>query len=214
MKPEEVDKSAKKIWDYMRMDQKLEKADCILVLGSNDTRVAERGAQLFLKGWAPIIVFSGGFGRLTLSEWNKSEAEKFAEVAIAMGVPEEKILIENQSTNTGENIKFTRKLLSEHSFDPKNFIVVQKPYMERRAYATFKKVWPEKEFIIISPQITFEDYPNGDLSKDYIINIMVGDLQRIKTYPERGFQISQEIPADVWDACEKLVAAGYTKHLI
>jgi len=43
---------------------------------------------------------------------------------------------------------------------------------------------------------------------------MVGDLQRIAIYPKQGFQIAQEIPVDVWDAFEQLVALGYTKHLI
>jgi hypothetical protein len=43
---------------------------------------------------------------------------------------------------------------------------------------------------------------------------MVGDLQRIKVYPEKGFQISQDIPDDVWKAYEELVRLGYTKHLV
>jgi hypothetical protein len=43
---------------------------------------------------------------------------------------------------------------------------------------------------------------------------MVGDLERIKLYPEKGFQIYQEIPEDVWAAFEELVNAGYTRHLV
>jgi len=43
---------------------------------------------------------------------------------------------------------------------------------------------------------------------------MIGDLQRIKVYPQKGFQIFQEIPDDVWTAYEQLLALGYTKHLI
>ena len=42
---------------------------------------------------------------------------------------------------------------------------------------------------------------------------MVGDLQRIKIYPDKGFQIPQEIPEDVWAAYEALVSAGYDQHL-
>ena len=47
-----------------------------------------------------------------------------------------------------------------------------------------------------------------------MISIMVGDLQRIKIYPEKGFQIHQEIPDDVWAAYEELVQAGYNQRLI
>ncbi len=86
--------------------------------------------------------------------------------------------------------------------------------MERRAYATFKKVWPEKECIVTSLPISFEDYPDELHSKEDVIGIMAGDLQRIKLYAEKGFQIPQEIPVEVWDAYKKLIAAGYTKHLV
>jgi len=56
-----ADKLAKIIWDYHHIGHKLEKADCILVLGSSDIRIAEYGAKLFFDGWAPLIIFSGGF---------------------------------------------------------------------------------------------------------------------------------------------------------
>ena len=42
---------------------------------------------------------------------------------------------------------------------------------------------------------------------------MVGDLQRIRLYPDKGFQIHQEIPDDVWKAYEELVEAGFDKYL-
>ncbi|MFA4818917.1 MAG: YdcF family protein [Patescibacteria group bacterium] len=214
MEKETIHQLARKVWDYHHLNQKLEKADCILVLGSRDIRVAERGAELFLDGYAPLIIFSGGLGSLTKNIWLEPEADKFAEVAVKMGVPKDKILIENKSTNTGENILFTKKMLSERNVNPKKFILVQNPYMERRAYATFRKLWPEKECVVTSPEISFEDYPNKEIIKDDVINIMVGDLQRIKIYPQKRFQIPQEIPSEVWKAYEKLVAAGYVKHLI
>jgi hypothetical protein len=43
---------------------------------------------------------------------------------------------------------------------------------------------------------------------------MVGDLQRIRVYPARGYQIAQEIPDEVWGAFEELVRAGYDKYLV
>jgi len=86
--------------------------------------------------------------------------------------------------------------------------------MERRTYATFKKVWPEKEAIVTSPRISFLDYPNEEIPLERVIHIMVGDLQRIRLYPERGFQIEQPIPDDVWDAFERLVALGFADNLV
>ena len=142
----------------------------------------------------------------------------FAEIAVDMGVPREQIIVENRSTNTGENIMFTRQLLSDRQITPRKLILVQKPYMERRSYATFRKFWPEKELIVTSPQVSFHDYladyANRNLSTADVVSIMVGDLQRIKLYPARGFQISQEIPDEVWEAFEGLVRAGYDRYLI
>ena len=209
---------AEKIWRYHQMKHPLEKADAILVLCSHDRRVAERGAELFLGGWAPLLIFSGGLGSITRDIWTEPEADLFAEIAIAMGVPKESMLIENKSTNTGENILFTRQLLAERKIDLQKFILVQKPYMERRAFATFRKIWPEKDVLVTSPQVSFNQYLDSysakELSADDVINIMVGDLQRIEIYAEEGFQIHQEIPADVWSAYEELVSAGYDERLI
>jgi hypothetical protein len=44
--------------------------------------------------------------------------------------------------------------------------------------------------------------------------LMVGDLQRIRVYPERGFQIEQVIPEAVWVAYEELVSRGFTGHMV
>lgn len=214
MLSEEILLLARKVWDYHQVNHTIKKSDCILVLGSHDTRVAERGAELYLQRWAPMLIFSGGLGRLTSDIWKETEADKFAAIALKMGVPSNAIFIENKSTNTGENILFTRQLLEQKNLDPQTFIVVQKPYMERRSYATFKKVWPEKDIIVTSPQISFDDYPTVDLPLEKIIHIMVGDLQRISLYAALNFQIAQEIPEDVWYAYEQLVKAGFSQQLV
>ena len=208
-----VDELAKKLWEYHNMINPLEKADVVVAFGSYDIRVAERAAELFLTGWASLIVFSGGRGRHTPAEWD-TEADEFMRRAVQMGVPQNCILIENKSTNSGENVLFTKALLETRAIYPKTVIVVHKPYMERRAYATCKKHWPEIKVIMTSPILSYEEYPTDKIPKDEVIKDMVGDLERIKIYPEKGFQISQEIPPDVWEAYEELERRGYTKHLV
>lgn len=207
-----------KIWGYHQLGHTLAKSDAILVLCSHDTGVAERGAELFLDGWAPLLIFSGGLGTITRHLWSEPEADQFAAIAVRMGVPRASILTENRSTNTGENVLFTKQLLATHGLDPESFILVQKPYMERRSYATFMKVWPEKRAIVTSPRVSLDEYlerySNDTLSTDDVVSIMVGDLQRVKLYAELGFQIPQDIPADVWGAYEALVAEGYDTRLV
>jgi uncharacterized SAM-binding protein YcdF (DUF218 family) len=107
---------AKKLWDYHHVNHALEKADCILALGSHDLRVAERAAELHLQSWAPLIIFSGGLGNLTKGMWTETEADQFAAKAIRMGVPKTAILVENRSTNTGENIRFHTTIACRKKF--------------------------------------------------------------------------------------------------
>ena len=215
---EEIRALAERLWDYHHMNHLLERSEVVLVLCSHDTAVAERGARLYLEGWAPLLVFSGGLGGITKNLWSEPEAELFAGIARRLGVPGERILVETRSANTGENVQFTRRLLAERGVEPQSLILVQKPYMERRTYATFRNYWPGPRVVVTSPQVSFEEYlagySNRALTEDDVVAIMVGDLQRVRLYPAKGFQIPQEIPADVWAAYEELVRAGYDKYLI
>ncbi len=144
--------------------------------------------------------------------WTEPEADCFAAVAIGRGVPRERILIENRSSNTGENVTFTRQLLAERGIDPQKFIVVQKPYMERRAYATFRKRWPEKNLIVTSPRVSFDDYleryAHESFSRDDVVAIMVGTHTH-QGVRRAGLADCEEIPAYVWQAYLELVDAGY-----
>ena len=204
----------------MHLGHQLKRADVIFVPGSRDTRVAEYAAQLYLDGWAPILLFSGS-GSIHNHKPGRekflgsTEAEVFTDIALQMGVPRKIILIENQSQNTGQNYEFSIKLLNEHGIKPKTVIAVQKPYMERRTYAAGKVWWPQIELISTSSPISMEDYQNGTNDRDeHWVSAMIGDLQRIKEYPTKGFQIKQAIPKDVWEAYEYLVSLGYNKRLI
>ncbi|HVY73123.1 MAG TPA: YdcF family protein [Candidatus Paceibacterota bacterium] len=208
------------IWDYMHLHHQLKKADAIFVLGNHDLRVAEYAAKLWLDGWAPYLICAGsGTIHANNPAWSdfagKTEAELFANVARKAGVPDSAILIENQSQNTGQNYEFTDKLLKDRGVDLQTVIAVQKPYMERRTYAAGKVWWPDKEIIVTSPPLTLAEYPNESTNaNEHWIHSIVGDLQRIREYPKKGFQIEQEIPENVWAAYEFLVAKGYTRYLI
>jgi uncharacterized SAM-binding protein YcdF (DUF218 family) len=210
----EAARLARIVWDYHHLNHVPRPADCLMALGSHDVRVAERAADLFLEGLAPWLVCAGGLGRLTEGVWDRPEGDLFAEIAVRRGVPAERIIVENRSTNTGENFERTEPLLRERGLDPRTVIVVQKPYMERRAYATAKRHWPRREILVTSPQLSFEEYPNAEISADQLVHIMVGDLQRIPMYARLGYQIPQEVPESVWAAYRRLVELGYDQHLV
>ena len=70
---------------------------------------------------------------------------------------------------------------------------------------------------VTSPRLSFEDYPGDHISREALVSIMVGDLQRIRAYampPERDFQIPMDVPDAVWAAYEGLVKAGFDGNTI
>lgn len=209
-----VAEAVAKVWDYHLMGHELDPADLIWVLGSHDLRVADRAAELWQAGLAPVVLMSGGLGNFTAGVFEKPEAELLAERAIELGVPPDAILIESRSRNCGENVAFSRELLERMGRAVGSVIAVQKPYMERRTWATIRQQWPEVAVRVTSPQMTFEEYTAGEIGPERVITIMAGDLQRIWEYPKRGFMIEQEVPEEVRAAWEVLVAAGYDGHLL
>ena len=212
----EIDRYAQVIWGYMQLHHTLRPCDIVLACGSSDLRVAERAARLFLDGYGDHLVTSGGFGRFTKDMFHRPEGEIFANIAVEMGVPRERIIIESKANSTGQNITLTYDLLKQRGLLPKSALLVCRTGMERRTYATFMKQWPESgaSILVTSPQLSFEQYPTLEFSREHLINLMVGDLQRIKEYPAKGFQIEQSIPTEVWDAYEHLVNAGFDTQLI
>lgn len=197
------------LWDYMRLGEPLRKADCLIAMGSHDLRVAEYAARLFMDGWAPILVCSGGLGRLTNGIWNETEARKFAQIALSLGVEPNKIFLEEKSANTAENLRFSRDLLGENGLEINSAILVHKPYMERRVRATADIIWPELDFVITSPPISFADYPTKDILLHDVIEIMVGDFHRLMVYANKGFQSRQKITESAMRSFDFLVKAGF-----
>ena len=107
------------LWDYMRMNYKIKHSDCIMGLGTEDTNVANIAVEFYLNGYANKLIFSGGLGKVTYKLWNETEAEKFAKIAIEKGVPSKDIYLEKESTNTGDNFRFSKRLIENEKLDSK-----------------------------------------------------------------------------------------------
>lgn len=209
---------ARCIFDFHQLRHVPIHSDVMLVLGTNDTRVAEHAAILYRQGYAPRIVVTGGIahqGDLLSTHWQRSEAEVFTEVMLAHGVPQSAILQETRATNTAENFAFARQLLNEKGMSVQRLLVVTKPFMQRRSLATYAVEWPEVPASFVTWRSTFDEYCRlPDLPQEKIINIMLGDLQRIWIYAQRGYAAPQRIPPQVMAAYQRLVSLGYTRHLL
>ncbi len=180
---ERLQRALQVVWAYHHMRQPLQKSNLILALGNHDFNTIYHAVRLFKEGWAPLLVLTGGLGNVTKDIWHESEAQQFYKIAVAEGVPSDQIVLEDKSTNTGENYAFTKQILDEKNLPYQRAIIVTKPYMERRAYATAKVHWPQTDIVVSSVDLSLETYLAQMNDREREINIMVGDLQRIAVYP-------------------------------
>ncbi|GGZ25606.1 hypothetical protein GCM10010387_18950 [Streptomyces inusitatus] len=142
------------------------------------------------------------------------EAVCFREHAIDLGVPAEVILLEPNATNTGQNITLAREVLAAAGIHPATVLLVSKPYMERRSFATARKLWPGVKILCASESLEFDEYLKSVGDEKLVLDMLVGDLQRVIEYPGLGFAIEQEVPEDVRAAYESLIGDGFTSRLI
>ncbi|MGH3387776.1 MAG: YdcF family protein [Actinomadura sp.] len=212
--PDRSRTDVEKLWDYHDMHHTIRPSDVGIGLGSHDLGVATFTAELYHQGVFPRIVFTGANAPTTVARFPRGEAVHYREHAIELGVPDEAILVEPHATNTGQNIELTRKLLAEHEIDVRSAVLISRPYQQRRAYSTAKKLWPDLAINCASRPLPLDDYIDGIGDVNRVINMLVGDTQRIMIYPERGFAISQDVPPEVEAAYRRLIEAGFTSRLI
>jgi uncharacterized SAM-binding protein YcdF (DUF218 family) len=202
------------IWDYHQMHHQLRPCSAAIGLGSHDLGVAAFAADLYRADLFKVLVFSGANSPTTATRFPRGEAVHFAEHAMQLGVPQTAIIIEPRAANTGQNIDYSRHALAGAGVPVTSVMLLSKPYMQRRAYATIRKAWPEVEPVCASEDIAFDEYLKSIGDDKLVIDMLVGDLQRVIEYPARGFAIAQEIPAEVTDAHQRLIAAGYDSRLM
>ncbi|MFI6099492.1 YdcF family protein [Lentzea sp. NPDC051213] len=211
---DEQRRDAEAIWDYHQMGHELRPVDVAIGLGSHDLGVATFAAELYHAGLFPLLVFSGGNSPTTAARFPRGEAVHYREHAVALGVPDGAILVESEAGNTGQNVTLSRSLLAAHGHRPRSVLLISKPYMERRSFATCRKVWPEAEVVCASEPLKFDDYVRSIGDEKLVVDMLVGDLQRVIEYPRQGFAVEQRVPADVMDAYRRLLEAGFDSRVI
>ncbi|WP_329457890.1 YdcF family protein [Streptomyces sp. NBC_01497] len=205
---------AQRLWDYHQVGHTLRPCSVAIGLGSHDLGVADTAVSLYKRGLTPLLVFTGATSPTTRERMPRGEAVHYRERALELGVPGSAVLVEPRARNTGENIRFSKAVLEEAGVTVSSVLLVSKPYEERRAYATARKVWPEVEIISASTPMTFGEYVDSIGDGRLVIDMLVGALQRLLIYPEQGYMIGQTVPDDVMQAYDRLCHAGFTSRLI
>jgi Uncharacterized conserved protein len=213
-------------------------ADLVVLAGNAVIPTIDAACQLAAENRTLLI--SGGIGHSTtflyaaiarhpryniLRTTGRAEASILADIAHQFwNIPHERIVIEERSTNCGENASFTRETMAQRGITCRNGIVVQDPTMQRRTMATFAKVWQDEPD---APK--WSSYPgylpvlqNGNLSVTFAgqandvwpveryLSLLLGELPRLQDdengYGPRGkgFIAHVDIPEDVHNAWQIL----------
>ena len=188
-------------------------ADIVLAMGGSDLSVADTAARAFFDCHAGWLVCTGGFGKDTAGVLPEPESVLYAKRCMELGVPEDRILTERRSTNSGENFRFAKALLAERGIFPRTGVVAGKPYMAKRAWATASMQWPEVRWGVAFQRAGLAEYLGQREDAASVLNLMVGDLQRLRVYAGR-FQTPVEVPDPIWAAYERLAADGYDQYVI
>jgi len=215
----------RELWNYFQLNHNIRKVNIIVGMGNIDMLPAERAADLYLDGWSsfPFLIFTGGaggrFSDKTPDKFRgKSEAEQMAITAMEMGVPENEILIENESKHTKANVELTLEMLNKSGIIHEKIMSVHMPSAERRDYGTWKNIVPETEIVIASPRVSYEHYHQrgfqGTFDRYKIISTLVGNIHRtIIVYPKKGDMIKQLITGEAREAYHELIDRGYNDEL-
>lgn len=158
-------------------------ANIILVPGGSHPQLMEKAAELYKQGLAPYILPSGSVNP-KIPEYS-SEWEFLKSIGIKLGVPEEKILKEDQARHTFENAEFSWRVIKENKLQVKKAILVCKAYHSRRALLTYQSVFPKDvEFFVVYVPDKREIRKDNWFLDGEKIKIVMGEVVKIGKYFE------------------------------
>ena len=185
--------------------------DAAFLFGSTKSdQIAKSGADYFKKGLVKKVICTGKYSlsRDSGPYGFSTEAEWFADILIKEGVPKNAIILDTESTNTLENVRYGISACHKQGFYPKSLILIPIPPLCRRACATFEKQFPEIKIFIYVSDLIIENYLKPDRMKR-----VLGEFDRFKEYAARGDMIDVHVPQNVLEALNFLKTASTCKEI-
>ncbi|MFW5726223.1 MAG: YdcF family protein [Bacteroidota bacterium] len=193
------------LYNYLNIKDEPRAADVIIGFGHFDMNIPKRCCELYLRGLGKKIIFTGGVGAGS-ADFKNAEAIEFFQYARRFfpEIPPEDILIEDHSTNTGENIRFSIQLIKNHqpgfNFDRgiSSAILVATPARQLRVYLTVLQHLPHIELINLPPDLSLDDNVTlfAEKGEDFTRQL-TGEIYRLLEYPAKGLCAPVEVPHDI-----------------
>jgi uncharacterized SAM-binding protein YcdF (DUF218 family) len=144
-----------------------------------------------------------------------TEADAIAEVLLSHGVPKEAIALERLASNTSENFWLSAELLRDLGLDPETFLVVTKPYAERRTLATARRRWPHRRVAVTSQQTSLDEYLAGNIPPDRVLSHLAGEALRLEAYAANGLiDPGEPVPVSILHSARTLQNAGFNGRAV
>ncbi len=192
---------------YLAPRDPARRADVILGFGVCDARVAEHCADLLLARRAPLILFTGGVGAGS-GDLQQPEACFFRDRALARGAPAGAIWVEPDSTNTLQNVQYSRRLMEARGLHPRRALLVAKPHRQRRVWLTCRRHLPGVLLHNAPPPFTAEEEAASLGGERPYLRHLAGEVRRIEDYGARGDLHPEAPPAQVLDRVRRLLGGG------
>jgi len=114
----------------------------------------QRAIDIYDAHYAPNLVFSSGY------TYSFPEAELMRAAAVQQGVPDAAIVLERQSKNTYDNVRYTADIFRQRRWH--SMLLVTSPYHMRRALLVWHKVAPDLRIVPAPPDKSqFYDHTRG-----------------------------------------------------
>ena len=177
------------ITNFIFVSDEIQRSDVLFLPGGSDPAIPEKAAELYAKGFAPILVPSGGvsvktgmFNGVTrkieiYSDSYRTDCEFYTDVLLKKGVSKSAIIEEDKSGYTKENAQFTRSVLDERGFVIKTAIIVCKSFHARRCLMCYQFSFPDVE-IRICPVDVYEISRDNWYTHEYGVDRVMGELSR------------------------------------
>jgi len=149
------------ITEFIFMNDAPQKSDVIFIPGTSQSAVTEKAAELYRSGYSPYVLPAGLYsGKRGSFAAEKIDNPRYAgdyptdfaycrHILLENGVPEEAILREDRSTNTGENAEFSALVLRELGISVSKALLCCQAFHARRAFMSYAKHFPDTEILVI-----------------------------------------------------------------
>jgi uncharacterized SAM-binding protein YcdF (DUF218 family) len=171
-----------------------QQADVLFVFGAGNGRW-DGAARLFHDGFAPNVLATGG--RPNGDECCAPESHQIRDHLVALGVPGDAILLESESTNTLENVRFGLNTLAAHGMSTRAVLFVTKSHHGGRAWRTLTRWLPDPRISCVTYDMVYdgvpvrqEDWWHHEISRERVL----GEYHRILRYAARGDITGDDLP--------------------